>query len=302
MVIAFLDGVFHVTAVGGNTGKTEETALLVHVVIHFVGGVAFFFHDVGNDCGVDIAAACAHFNACEGSEAHGGIDALAALDSGDRGTVAHVAGDDLGFFCGLAEHLSRFHGNVAVGGAVEAVAADAVFFSYVVGNGVGVSIVGHGLMENSIENDRLGNVRHNFLAALDTHDGGACVERSDLAATLEFFHSAFFKECIAVEINAAVNCAVTDGIDLTHILDATELGIGEGVNDDLHGNCVVGHGKLANGFGAVFLFVFNKSVDADSFAKTFCENVFCGGVEELILERRAACINDQYVHDLFSSV
>ena len=213
-----------------------------------------------------------------------------------------MAGDDLGFFSGLAEHLSRFHRNVAVRCAVEAVATDAVFFSYIVRNCIGVSVVGHGLVENGVEYDRLRNVGHNCLATLDTHDGRTGVKGSNFAAKLEFVHGVFTDERVCAEVNAAVYCAVTDSVDFTHILDAAEFSIGEGVNNDLHSNCVVGHRNFANGLCAVFLLVFNKTVDTDSFAKTLCENVFCGSVEELILERRATCVNDQYVHNYISSV
>ena len=52
-------------------------------------------HDVGNDIGVDRAAACSHYHTLERGESHRSVDALAIKDGGNRAAVSDVAGDDL---------------------------------------------------------------------------------------------------------------------------------------------------------------------------------------------------------------
>ena len=79
-LVALSDPLFDVSAVGGDAGDAEKAALLIHEIAHLIGREAFFFHDIGDNGGVDGAAARSHFHAVERSKAHRGIDTFAALD------------------------------------------------------------------------------------------------------------------------------------------------------------------------------------------------------------------------------
>lgn len=160
LFVAFENSGFDVTAVGGNTGNAEESALLVHVFAHLVGSVAFLVHDVCNNGRVDGTAACAHENAVKGSEAHGSINALAALNCGDGRAVSDVAGDNLCVLNGFVKELSHFAGYISVGSTVSTVAADVILFVHIVGNAVHISLNGHCLMESCVKYQYLRLVGH----------------------------------------------------------------------------------------------------------------------------------------------
>ena len=88
---------------------------------------------------VDVAAARAHDQALERRQAHGGVDRPAVLDGRDRGAVAEVAGDEVRVLGRPRFSISTARrGHVAVAGAVEAVAADAVLLVQLVGQAVEV--------------------------------------------------------------------------------------------------------------------------------------------------------------------
>ena len=94
-VIAGKREIDDVAGVGGLAGKADEAALFVEQVVHLGRGETLFVHNIGDDGGVDAAGAGAHDDAVERGEAHGGVDGLALVNSGDGGAVAEVAGDDL---------------------------------------------------------------------------------------------------------------------------------------------------------------------------------------------------------------
>ena len=111
----------------------------------------------------------------EGPQAHGGVHALAVHHGGEAGAVAQVAADDPAVL-GIAQHVDGPGGDVAVAGAVEAVAADVVLLIVLVGDGVDVGLGGHGHMEGGVEHGHLGRLGHDLLAGLDAHEIGGVVE------------------------------------------------------------------------------------------------------------------------------
>ena len=181
--------VVKIAEVGGNARNAQNAGLLIEYVEHLVNADAVLVHDKLDNACVQIAAACAHGEADQGSEAHGGVNALAAVDSGDGAAVAHVAGDDLQLFDGLAHQLCAAAGNIAVRGAVEAVAADAVVFVVLIGNCVHVSLAGHGLVESGVEHCNHGNISHNVAAGVDADDVCGVMQGSEGSTLLERFHN-----------------------------------------------------------------------------------------------------------------
>ncbi len=118
-------------------------------------------------------------------EAHGGINALASVDSCYGAAVAHMAGDDLQLFDGLAHQLCAAAGNfIAMRGAVEAVATDAVIFVVIIGNCIHVSLAGHGLVESGVEHCDHGNISHNVAAGVDADDVCGVMQGSEGSALL----------------------------------------------------------------------------------------------------------------------
>ena len=263
---------------------------------------AFLLHDVGHDGRVDGAAAGAHDHAVKRREAHGGVDALAALDRGDGRAVADVAGDDLRLLEGLVQQLRHFAGHEPVRGAVRAVAADVVLLVHIPGNAVHVGLRRHGLVERGVEDEDLRLVGHDGEAALDAHDVRAGVKGSEVAAELELIENLVAQKDGLEEVGTAVHDTVADALDLVHVGDDAELGIGEVLDDDLGGHGVILHGDLDLVLLAVLsLAVLDAAVDADALADALGEDGFGGGIEELVLQGRRTGVHNQNFHRGISS-
>ena len=80
--------------VSGNSGNPQKPRFRVQHFIERLAILIFFSHQVREDAGIDGTRTCAHHQTVERSEAHGGVDALAAADRSERTTVAKVAGDE----------------------------------------------------------------------------------------------------------------------------------------------------------------------------------------------------------------
>jgi len=91
---------------------------------------------IEDDGGVQVSGSGAHHESFQRGEAHGGIDAAALLDGGNGSAVAQVAGDHVGVFGRAFHHLQRHTCHIAMGGAVETIAADAVFLVKLSGDAI----------------------------------------------------------------------------------------------------------------------------------------------------------------------
>jgi len=297
-VVAVGSSVVEVTEVGGNAGDTQNAGLLVEDVQHLVDVEAILVHDELNSTGVQLTAAGAHGETYQGSEAHGGIDGLAAFDSADGAAVAHMAGDELQLFDGLAKHFSCTAGNIAVAGAMEAVTTDLVVVVVFVGDSIGVSLSGHGLMERGVENSNLGNVlAHNLGAGVDAGEVCGVVQRSKGDAVFDSLHNFVGDENGRSKGFTAVNNTVTDSVDFLHGSD-NAVSFGSHLIEDSSDSFVMG-GQIdvfiENGL-AVQGSVLQMAADADTFAKTLCKNFFGSGIDELILQGRGTGVDNQNFH------
>ncbi len=67
-------------------------------------------------------------------------------------------GDQVAFFQGPAQQPGALAGHILVGGAVEAVAADAVLFIQFIGQGIEKGLGRHGLVKGRIKDRHLGHL------------------------------------------------------------------------------------------------------------------------------------------------
>lgn len=155
--IVFGDAVFDDAAVIGDAGEAEEAGLFVDEVVKLVGVHAFGAAEIGEDGGVDVAAARAHAEAFERRESHRGVDGFAALDGRDRGAAAEVAADDVHVLDVAAQEVREAVRDELMGRAVRAVTADVVFRVEFVGNRIEIGVFGDCLMERRVED---GDVRN----------------------------------------------------------------------------------------------------------------------------------------------
>ena len=297
-LVAFGGCVVKIAEVGGNARNAQNAGLLVEYIEHLVNADAVLVHyELDNAC-VQIAAACAHGQTDQGSEAHGGINALASVDSCYGAAVAHMAGDDLQLFDGLAHQLCAAAGNIAMRGAVEAVATDAVIFVVLIGNGVHVSLAGHGLVESGVEHCNHGNVAHNVAAGVDADDVCRVVQGSEGSALLERFHNCIVDAHGGSKLLAAVNDAVADSVDLLHGGDNAVLGAGELVDNSRNCLCVGGHCNILIKYGLAAYqgAVLKVTVEADTLAKALSHYRLGLHVDELVLQGRTACVDYKNFH------
>ena len=296
-MVALSLSILQITEVGGNLGDTGNTGLLVQHIHHIGHAHVVLLHQVLHDTGIDVAAAGAHGNTGNGGEAHGGVNGLAAVDSGDGRTVAQMAGDQLQLLSGLAQHGGGAAGDILVGSTVEAIAANLVVLIVLMGDGVGVSHLRHGLMESGVEHGDHGGVGHQLLAGLDTNDVGGVVQRSQIVALLDTGHDLVGDQHGLGELLAAVNHAVTDSVDLGHGADDAVLSVDQSVQNSLDSLGVSGHSHISALNDLLALGLIGKlAIDTDALAQTLGQDLLSLGVEQLILQRRAAGIDNQYVH------
>ena len=207
-LVALCGGIVKITEVGGNAGYAENAGLLVEDIEHLIYADTVLVHDKLDNTCVEIAAASAHRQTYQRSEAHGCVNTLAAVDCGDRAAVAHVAGDDLKLLDGLAHQLCAAAGDIAVARAVEAVAADAVVLIILIRNSVHEGLAGHGLMESGVENCDHGDIAHDITAGIDADDVCGIVQGGKGGALLESLHDLVCDEDGGSKLLTAVNDTV----------------------------------------------------------------------------------------------
>ena len=208
-----------------------------------------------------------------------------------------MAGDELQLLGGLAQHGGGPLGDVLVAGAVEAVAADLVLLIELIGQGVGVGHGGHGLMEGGVEHGDHGGAGHEGLTGADADDVGGVVQGGQGVALLDGGHDLVGDEDGLGELLAAVDHTVTHRVDLLHGADHAVLGVHQGVQNGLDGLGVGGHGHVGvlDGLLAGGL-IGELAVQADALTQTLGQDLLSVGVEQLVLQRGAAGVDDKNVH------
>ena len=213
-----------------------------------------------------------------------------------------MADNDLQLACGLAHQLNGALGNKAVRGAVEAVAAQMVFLIILGGNGIAVSLRGHGHMEGGVEHGDLRRAGHDLLAGFNAHEVGGIVQGAEGDAVADGLLAGFVDDAGGDELVAAVQDAVADGVDLLDGLDHAVLRIDQDGQDGFDCLGMGGHRNIAHDLDVLGRNLMGQTaVDVDPLTQTLGEDLAGFRVHELILQGRAACIDNENVHDDFNS-
>ena len=301
-LVALFCGLVQIAEVGGHTGDTEHAGLLVEDGQHIVDADVVLVHYKLHCARIEVAAAGAHRQADQRRKAHRGVDALAAVDRADGGAVAEMAGYELQFLSRSAHDLGAVTGDIAVGSAVEAVAADAVILIVFVRHSVHICLARHGLMESGVEHCDHGHVAHDGLAGLDAGEVRGVVQRSERDALFDSVHDRSVNENGLGELLAAVEHTVADSVYLTHGGDHAVLGAYELVDRCGDSLGMRGHGdiRFKNLLVADQRGVLEMTVNADALAQALGHDLFGLHVDQLILKRGAAGIDNKDLHYLFS--
>ena len=167
-LVAVFGTLFDIAVVAGGLSDAEHAGFLVEHDIDILCGHMLFFHKERDDGRVDGTRTRTHHKTVKRRYAHSGIKRLAALNSGNRRTVAEMAGNDVDLLRLLAEHSGGTCRYIAVRGAVEAIAAKLVFLVVFIRNRIDIGIIRHGLVEAGIENADLRNLADDLFAGTDT--------------------------------------------------------------------------------------------------------------------------------------
>ena len=209
-----------------------------------------------------------------------------------------MAGNDLEVLDILAERVSQRLCDEAVGSTVEAVLSDVQLFVALIGQTVHECLFRHGGMERGIENDYLRSSSGNDLLA-----GSQC-ERvrvimygSQFRQVVYLLDNLVCNECCLAEYLSALYYSVANSGDLAHAVDDLALACGEYFN------------KLFKSFGvgrecAVGLYlssveggVLDVAVNADTVTVSLGDNALVLHVDELVLQRGAAGVDNKNLHD-----
>ena len=297
LVVAVLRRACDIAVIAGDTGNSEEAGLLVHVVAHLVGSKTQLICNEGYSGGVYAAAACSHDNAVQRSEAHGSVNGLAALDGGDGGAVAEVAGYDLEILDILAHSVSESLAYKSVRCAVEAVLSYVQLLVALVGKAVHERLLRHGGMERGIEYDYLRSRSRNYLLACSQGERvGVVMYRCELCEVVYLLDNFVCNEGGLAEDLSALYYSVAYGGDLTHAVDDLALAGGEYLNELLERLGVCRELAVSLDCPAVERGVLDMTVDTDTVAVALCNNALVLHIDKLVLQRGAAGIDYKNLH------
>ena len=227
-VVAFAGGGLDVVDVAGDARDALQAALAVDEPGQLLGAHPVVFHQVDHHRRVDAAGAAGHDQAVGGRHAHRGVDGAAVVDGAQGGADAQVAGDDLELAERPLEHLGGLQGDVAVGAAVEAVAADAFVLVQLVGQAVEVGVGRQGLVEGGVEDRHVGHAGQALHGDPDAVEVDRVVQRGEHRQGLDLADHLRGDHHRAGELAAAMHDPVAHRGDLFGVE-------GEGAAEELGG-------------------------------------------------------------------
>ena len=182
---------------------------------------------------------------------------------------------------------------------MEAIAADLVLGIGVIGQGVDKGFLGHGLAPGGIEHRHHGDAGHDLHAAPDAHQVGGVVEGTQGYARLNGIQHVVVDDHGLGELFAAMEHPMAHRVDFVHAFHHADVLVRQGFQHHADGLGVILHvlfkhmGILARRFVGQL-----GAVDADALAKALSDDRAAVHVDELILQGRAACVDDQYLHKI----
>ena len=212
-----------------------------------------------------------------------------------------MAGDELQALNGLLEVLSSLVSNILVAGAVEAVAADAVLLIVLIGDGVHISLRGHGAVESGVEDSDHRDVAEDLAGCLDAEDACGVVQRSQGAQLTDGVDDLVGDQAAGLELLTAVDDAVADGADLADIVDALALAGGHLLHDLSKSLGVGGEDRGSGSLVAVSFMGDHAALHADALAQTLAQHLLTVHIDELIFQGRRTTVDNQNFHLLVSS-
>ena len=244
---------------------------------------------------IEVARAGTHHYALKRRYAHRRIHALAVHDRRQAGAVAQMA-HDYARALGAAQQLAATPRHESVAGAVEAVAPHLQLAVVLHRQRVQIRLGRHRLMESGVEHRDHGRGGHDLLARLYALQVCGVVQRAQrYVLAYRGLDVVVYQHGLGV-LFAAVQHAVAHRAYLVHRLDRALFGIGQRLDDVVHRVDVIGHcgielyllvADLLLEVGAGYAYALGQALGYD---------LFIVHVYQLVLERRRAGVDYQYLH------
>ena len=181
---------------------------------------------------------------------------------------------------------------------MEAVAAHGVLLVILIGDVEHVGLGGHGGVESGVEHHHLGDLLAEDLAAgADALAVGLVVKGGQGDKALNILNDLLVHQHGLVEDRAALHDAVAHGGNLIQAVDNAVLPVDKGVFHLHKGGGVVQHVHVLLQLPAVGGLVGEDAPGhADALAVALAHHLFVVHVDELVLQRRAARVDDENFH------
>ena len=289
-----------ITEIGGDTGHAQHTGALVQAR-HYIGHGAIIL--IGNKlhhaC-VHVPGPRAHGQARQRRQSHRGIHAAATINGGQRCAVSQMAGHNFQILYIPAQQRRCAHGYIPVRGAMEAIAAELVVFVIFIGNAVQEGMLRHGLVKCRVKHSHLRHIRPQRTAAcLDANNISGVMQRGQRIALLHRLEHLVGNQHGFGKFLTAVHHPMPHGVNLAHGSNHAVLRVGQRRQHRLDGLGMSGHGnfrRFHSGFSFHLRLIGKSAVNADALAKALGVNKAALRIHQLIFQRGAARIDNQYFH------
>ena len=156
-------------------------------------------------------------------------------------------------------------------------------------------------MERSVENGHVGLVlAKNLVGSFNAQDGGGVVQRRQGRQVLDGFDHIGRDQAAFLELFAAVDDAMADGINLAHRVDHLAVAGGHLLDDFAEGFGMGGEDCGRGCLLAVGLMGNHAAFHADAFAQAFAQYLLTVHIDELILQARRTAVDNQNFHGVSS--
>ena len=190
----------------------------------------------------------------------------------------------------LAQKLLGAHPLISMACSMRTVLAHVILIADLFGECIGRSHIGHAHMERGVEHRHVRHIGELLAAVLDNAGFGVVVQRCQRRHLVDLIHNLIGHERRVIEVPAPLHDTVPDGIDC-------KAGIGNRFEHEPDSVTMIGEEGIGRHLVPSLGVAEDATVHTDALAVALGEDLMRIGIEQLILQARAAGVDDQNVHD-----
>ena len=155
-------------------------------------------------------------------------------------------------------------------------------------------------MEGGVKHSHIGDVAKDLLGGLNAQDAGRIVQGSQRAQLADGIHHLRGNQAAGLELLAAVNHAVADGVNVAGAVNDLALAGGHLLHNLGESLGVGGEDGGRGGLVAVGLMGNHAALHTDALAQTLAKNLFTLHVDQLVLQAGRTTVDNQNFHGISS--